>query len=218
MAEDKQVVQPRVDAQRGHAGNEREDGGLHAAEQRLRHAGQRRREERPGVSLQIRLPQRAGGIVLGVEAQNRLGKPGGDQRKHRRNGQRHQQVDAVAAGRVFTAALPQILGNEDGPRCRDGAEHHIMNRCKLAAKPDARNAGAAQLADHDLVNDAEGGPQHALQRDRQSNVHQAAGKGAVAKKAGNPAPGNRRRTKTHTDTSYKLLRCHYTMIFLAFHP
>ena len=168
--------------------------------------------------MQVRLPQGAGGLVLSVQAQNRSGEPGGDQRKQRGNRQRYQQVDVVAAGRVFAIALPQILGNEDGPRRRDGAEHHIMNGRKFAAQPDARNAGAAQLADHDLVNDAERCPQHALQRDRQSNAHQAAGKGAVAEKGGKPAPGNGRGMGTHTDTPYKLLYCQYTMILVAFHP
>ena len=67
VAEDEQVIQRRVDAQRGDAGNERENGSLHAAKQRLRHGGQCRREERPGVGLQIGLPQRTGGVVLGVQ-------------------------------------------------------------------------------------------------------------------------------------------------------
>ena len=76
------------------------------------------------------------------------------------------EVSEEATADLSPIPLPQILGDHNARHRADGADHHGEHGGKFPRKANACHTDAAQLADHDLVYDAEGRLQHGLQRHR----------------------------------------------------
>ena len=96
-----------------------------------------------------------GPVILCIDAHDRPWQQRADRGKECGNAQPEQEVPKKTPPHLRTVFLPQILRDHDPGGRADSGDHNRIHGRKFSRQPDARHAGLAQLADHDLVNHTE---------------------------------------------------------------